>query len=95
MTTNGGRYGNAKEVRVNKNKTTVTLKKGKTYSLKAKEVKKSKKIKKHRVVSYESGNTKVATVSKKGVITAKGKGSCTIYAYAQNGIYKKIKVRVK
>lgn len=95
VTTNGGRYGNAKEVRVNKNKTTVTLKKGKKYNLKAKEIKKSKKIKKHRAISYESSNTKIATVSKKGVITAKGKGSCTIYAYAQNGIFKKIKVKVK
>lgn len=95
VTTNGGRYGNAKEVRVNKNKTTVTLKKGKKYNLKAKEIKKSKKIKKHRAICYESSNTKIATVSKKGVITAKGKGSCTIYAYAQNGIFKKIKVKVK
>ena len=93
--TSGGKYGNAKSVKVNKNKTTVTLKKGKKYSLKAKEVKKSKTIKKHRAVSYESSNKKVATVSKKGVIQAKGKGSCNIYAYAQNGIYKKIKVKVK
>ncbi len=31
-------------------------------------------------VEYQSSNTKVATVSSKGVITAKGKGSCTITA---------------
>ena len=93
--TGGGKYGNTKSVKVNKNKTTVTLKKGKKYSIKAKEVKKSKTIKKHRAVCYESSNKKVATVSKKGVIQTKGKGSCNIYAYAQNGIYKKIKVKVK
>lgn len=98
VTTDGGKYGNAKDVKVNKNKTKVTLqlKKGKNqYKLKAKEMKKSKKIKKHRGICYESNNTKVATVSKNGIITAKGKGTCYIYAYAQNGKYKKIKVTVK
>lgn len=37
---------------------------------------------------------KVAVVSKNGVIQAKGKGKCLVYVYAQNGIYKKIKVKV-
>ena len=31
----------------------------------------------------------------KGVITAKSKGECNIYVYAQNGVYKKVKVTVK
>ena len=91
--TAGGRYGNAKSVKVKKS--SVTLKKGKTYGLKGKEVKKSLPVKKHRKVAYESGNPDIATVSAKGVIRAKKKGSCTIYAYAQNGVYKKIKVKVK
>ncbi|WP_301955735.1 glycosyl hydrolase family 28-related protein [uncultured Eubacterium sp.] len=39
-------------------------------------------------------NEKVAVVSKNGVIQAKGKGKCLVYVYAQNGIYKKIKVKV-
>ena len=44
---------------------------------------------------YESTNPKVATVSARGVIRAKAKGSCYIYAYAQNGVFKKIKVTVQ
>lgn len=31
----------------------------------------------------------------KGVVKAKKKGTCYIYAYAQNGVYKKIKITVK
>lgn len=95
--TTGGKFGNAKSVKVNKTKVTLNLNKKKKnkYTLKAKEVKQSKKIKKHRAIAYESSNPEVATVSKKGVIQAKKKGSCSIYAYAQNGVYKKIKVTVK
>lgn len=77
------------------NKTKVTLKKGKKFIIKATEVKQNKTIKRHRAIAYESSNTKVATVSKKGVVKAKGKGTCYIYVYAQNGVYKRIKVTVK
>ena len=52
-------------------------------------------IKNHRKIYYESTNEKVATVSKKGKITAKKKGSCYVYVYAQNGRFEKIKVIVK
>lgn len=44
-------------------------------------------------VKYTSSNTKVASVNKKGKITAKKKGKCTIYA-KYKGITKKIKVKV-
>lgn len=44
---------------------------------------------------YESTNAKVASVNKKGKIKAVGKGKCSIYVYAQNGIYKRIKITVK
>ena len=54
-----------------------------------------KKVKTHVKLRYESTNTKIATVSSKGVITAKGKGVCYIYVYAQNGVYKQVKVTVK
>ena len=91
--TTGGKYGVAKLVKVNKSK--VTLKKGKKFTIKAKEIKQNKTIKHHRAIAYESSNTKVATVSKKGVVKAKGKGTCYIYVYAQNGVYKKVKVTVK
>ncbi|MCI9536970.1 MAG: leucine-rich repeat domain-containing protein, partial [Eubacterium sp.] len=81
--TKGGKNGNAKSVKLNKNK--VTLKTGKTWRIKAKEIKESKPLRHHREVSYESSRPQTATVSKKGVIKAKKKGKCTIFAYAQSG----------
>ena len=44
---------------------------------------------------YESTNKNIATVTSKGKIKAKKKGTCYIYIYAQNGCYKKVKVKVK
>ena len=62
---------------------------------KAKEVKKDKKIARHRKLCYESSNTKVVTVTPDGLIRATGKGTCTIWVYAQNGVYKALKITVK
>lgn len=70
------------------------MQKGKTFKIKATEVRKDKKIKRFRKLAYEASNPKVASVSKKGMIKAKGKGNCKIYVYAQNGAYKAVKVRV-
>lgn len=92
-TTKGGKYGVAKAVKVNKSK--VSLKTGKTFTIKASEIKESKMIKHHRDIVYESSNTAIATVDKHGVVKAVKKGSCYIYVYAQNGVYKKIKITVK
>ena len=91
-------YTNVKSVKVEKTK--VTLKKGKTSTIKAKvtKVKKNKKYmpKYHAPrFRYYSSNTKIATVSTSGKIKAKKKGTCSIYVIAQNGAYKKITVRVK
>ena len=91
--TTGGKYGNAGSIKLNKKK--VSLKKGKSVKLTATIVKKGKKPYSYRKVLFESSNTKIATVNSKGVIKAKKKGSCYIYAYAQNGVYKRIKVTVK
>lgn len=91
--TEGGKYGNAKSVKVKKTK--VNLKKGKTYQVKASQVKEKKALKKYRNICYESTNPKVAAVSGKGLIRAKAKGTCTVYVYAQNGKQEKIKVTVK
>ncbi len=93
VTTKGGKNGNAKSVKVNKNK--VTLKAGKTWRIKASEIKESKPLRHHREVSYESSRPKALSVSRKGVIKAKKKGKYTVYAYAQSGVYKKVQVRVK
>ncbi len=93
--TEGGKKENLKDIKVNK--TNVKIKKGKKFTIKAKEIKKKgsvKKLLKHRKVCYESSNTNIATVSKKGVIKGKQKGSCIVWVYGQNGMYKKIKVKV-
>lgn len=95
VVTKGGKNGNDKTVTVNKK--TVSLTKGKSLTLKTKEVpqSKAKKVKRHRKVKFESSNTKIAKVTQKGKITAKKKGTAYIYAYAQNGYYSKVKVTVK
>lgn len=99
VATKGGKVGNHKSVTVKKaviNKAK-KLKKGKSLSLKAKMKPQSKKLKvqKHTNVRYESTNQKIAKVSPKGIVKAKKKGSCYVYAYAQNGAFKRIKVVVK
>lgn len=98
--TQGGAYGIAKSVSVTKignkkNTLGVTLKKGQKAQITAKEVKKDNKIKHHRKLCYESSNTEVATVTSKGLIQAKGKGTCKIWVYAQNGVYKELTITVK
>ena len=70
--------------------------KGQSLKLGAKSVlAKKTKAAKHVALRYESTNTKVATVSAKGVIKAKAKGKCRVYAYAQNGTAKAVSVVVK
>ena len=98
--TQGSKYGIAKSVSVTKignkkNALKITLKKGKTAQIVAKEIKKDKKIRHHRNLCYESSNTAVATVTPEGLIQAVGKGTCTIWVYAQNGVYVALTVTVK
>jgi len=92
------RYTNAKKVKTSKN--TYKLKVGKTKKLKAKTVKKksgkSLLPRKHCArLRYASSDPSVATVSKKGTITAKKAGTCNVWAYAQNGRSKKVTVIVE
>ena len=89
--TKGGKYGNYKKVTASKKK--VSVKRKKTLSLKAKAV--GTKVKRHRKLAYESSNPAIATVSRTGKIRGLKKGTCYIYAYAQNGVYAKVKVTVK
>ncbi len=95
--TTGGKYSNAKSVTTKAKKGKVTVKVKKSFNLNAKAVASNKKgkMQKHRAIQYESTNTKIATVNSKGVITGKAKGTCYVYAYAMNGVSKKIKVTVK
>lgn len=102
--TKGGKAGNHSKVimRVKKGSSLKKIKKaelkeGKSLKLKCRAVKRSKKRKVtvYRQLAYESTNEKVATVSAKGMIKAKAKGKCYIYAYAQNGVCARVKVTVK
>ena len=94
VVTKGGKYGNPTAVTVNKK--AVTVNKGKTVTVKASVSKVNGKAKYHiPAIRYRSTNKKVATVSSKGKIKGVNKGSCYVYCYAPNGIYKKVKVTVK
>ncbi|MGN0476428.1 MAG: leucine-rich repeat protein, partial [Ruminococcus sp.] len=75
------------------NKTSLTLNKGKSYVLKP-TYNSNASVKK---VTYTTSNSKVATVSTSGKLTAKSKGSCVVSATAIDGSYvvKSCKVVVK
>ncbi|MGN1138039.1 MAG: Ig-like domain-containing protein, partial [Ruminococcus sp.] len=92
VTTTGKAYGNPSKVVYKK--TSLSIKRGQSKKLKP-TVKVTKKIKKHVGTRFESTNTKIVTVNSKGKITAKSKGTATVYMYAQNGVYDKVKVTVK
>ena len=72
-------------------------KKGKKITVKAtlKAASSKLKVKNHRKVAFESSDPAVAKVTGKGKITAVKKGTCYIYAYAQDGVSAKVKVTVK
>lgn len=93
--TNGSKYGNPVKVFVKSSK--ITVKKGRKKTIKASyTLPKNKKSKIHIAkFRYESSNPKVATVNSKGVVKGKKKGTVYIYVYAQNGVYKRVKVTVK
>ncbi len=78
--------------------TDISLKKGDTYKIKAKITKryKKKKLFGHVVkFRYKSTNKNIASVSKDGKIKGVKAGTCYVYAYAHNGVHKRIKVTVK
>lgn len=91
VVTDGGKKGNNTKVKLSKTK--LSLATGKSKKIKA-TLKYKKKVSAHRKVAWESDNASVATV-KNGKITAVGKGTCYVYAYAQNGVSAKIIVTVK
>ena len=93
VATKGGKVGNHTKVTLNSKKK--TLKDGKSFKLKATLKKGSLKVKNHRKVAYESSDLKIAEVNGQGKIKAKAKGTCVIYAYAQNGVCAKCNVTVK
>ncbi len=90
--TKGGKAGNYSSVKLST--TSLTLKAGKSKKITAALKRSAKKMTVFRKVAWESSNVRVATV-KNGKIKAVKKGSCYIYAYAQDGTCAKIKVKVK
>ena len=93
--TKGGKVTNCKSISIRKNK--LSLKSGKTYKLSGKACKdnKSLKLRNYRSIRYVSSNPNIAVVSSQGVVRGMRKGKCVIYAYAQNGVSKKISITVK
>ncbi len=91
--TPGGKKGNPTGIKLKKAK--ITLKKGKKTKIKATLLSKGKVATHIAKFRYESSNKKIATVDSKGNIKAKKKGTVTIYVYAQNGLCRTIKVKVK
>ena len=94
VTTKGGKNANAVKVRTDgaAARAAKKLRAGESVKLKAKA--EGRRVKKHRALSYESSDPGVASVSAKGVIKEKAKGSCFVYVYAQSGIYKRVRVKV-
>lgn len=76
-------------------KKSITLTKGKKATLKTTVAVKNTKSSKYKKVTYKTSNKKVATVSKKGVITAKKTGKATITVTSTKNKKKKAKVTVK
>ena len=93
-TTGSAKYGNPKKLKVNATK--LSIKKGKKKTIKAKLTLTKAKMKKHIAkFRYESEDPSIAAVTKKGSVKGIKAGKTYIYVYAQNGVYKRIKVTVK
>jgi len=92
---------NAKKITANKAKVILSLtnkNNKKTFKIRVKVKKEGsrKKLLNHAArLRYYTDEKEVAAVSRTGKITARGKGKCTVYVIAKNGVCKKITVTVK
>jgi len=95
------KYTNAKKITSNKAKAGLSLtneKYKKIFEIKVKVKKENckKKLLAHAAkLRYYTDDKKVARIDRTGKITAKGRGKCTVYVIANNGVCKKITVTVK
>ena len=91
------KYTNPKKVTTGK--TQITVKKGTTYKIKGNKIKtykKGRRVLNHEATyRYRSSNTRIATVSSKGMIKGESKGACSVHVIANNGVETIIKVTVK
>ncbi len=78
---------------------TLTVKTGQTKALPKCLVKKyarKKQLLAHEAkLRYATSDENIATVNSKGKVTAKGKGTCAIYVFANNGVRASVKLKVK
>lgn len=83
---------------ISASKKNITLGKGKKtkiYATYKKENRKKPLVSHAPKYRYITSNKKVATVSPNGQVTGVGKGKCSVYVVANNGVWQKIKVTVK
>ena len=92
-TTKNKKHGSATSIKVNSSN--VTIKKGDTFTIRAKEISNGKIIPSHRPICYESADPQIAKVNKNGVVKAKKKGKTEVYVFAQNGLYVVVKIHVE
>lgn len=86
---------NVKNIKLNKKN--VVLKIKKTFQIKAvvkKENRKKKLLAHEAKFRYYTNNREIVSLSKRGMIQAKKKGSCTVFVIANNGVSNKVKVIV-
>lgn len=88
-------YGNPTKITTKNSSVTLAVGESKkvTYQIVLPENKKMKEY--ANLTRFESTDQKIATIDSSGIITAKTKGSCYVYVYAQNGVYVKIELTVK
>lgn len=86
---------NVKSIKLNKKN--VVLRTKKTFQIKAvvkKENRKKKLLAHEAEFRYYTDNREIVSLSKRGRIRAKKKGSCTVFVIANNGVSNKVKVIV-
>ena len=89
-------YCNTKSVKLSRSALTLKVGKSKTIRASLKGVKSKRKVLDHvRKVRWYSSNVNVVAVDSNGKVKATGKGACTVYAIANNGIRNSVKVTVK
>ena len=90
--TRGGKYGDPVKIKVKRRLVSVKCKKTARFGVRVT----GRKLKKaERKVRYIASDPSIAKVSKKGTVTGVRSGTCYIYCVARNGLYKKVKIRVK
>lgn len=90
------KYTNAKKISVKKKKLTVAVGGSKKIKASLKKFSNSRRYLNHTAkIRYFSSNRAVATVNANGKVTGVAPGTCTVYAVAENGLRKGVKITVK